>query len=76
MITKGDLPIEIFWTFDSQVLTSENGIAISRSNSRSSALNIEQLEGHHRGVYKCIARNSAGEVDYSAELFVNGDHGF
>lgn len=73
MAAKGDLPVEIRWTFNKEPLLNENGVILTRSNARTSGLNIDSLEGNHRGIYKCIARNLAGEVEYSAELFVNGE---
>lgn len=73
MIPKGDIPLEIIWTLNSQPITSSiKGIIITRLNFRTSTLSIESLEGNHRGVYQCIAKNKAGEVHHSAELFVNG----
>lgn len=73
MVAKGDLPIEIRWTLNSKpIITEENGINLLKINPRTSSLNINSLEAHHRGLYKCIARNAAGESEFSAELHVNG----
>lgn len=73
MVHKGDLPIEIYWMLNSALIISgEDGFKLFRTSPRTSVLNIESLEGKHRGVYKCIANNSAGSSEYSAELNVNG----
>lgn len=74
MVAKGDLPVDIRWTLNNEpVTTSEmTGFMITRLNMRTSALSIERLDGHHRGVYKCIAENKAGENEFIAELRVNG----
>lgn len=73
MVSKGDLPLEIRWTLNSApVITGEHGFSLSRMNARTSSLNIDALEAHHRGVYKCIASNKAGSDEYTAELQVNG----
>ena len=73
MILKGDLPLEIRWTLNSApVITGEHGFTLSRMNARTSSLNIDSLEAHHRGLYKCIASNKAGIAEYTAELEVNG----
>lgn len=73
MITKGDLPLEFRWTFNSSpIVSGENGFTIMKMNSRTIALNIESIDGYHRGIYKCIAKNNAGVVEYSSQLDVNG----
>lgn len=73
MITKGDMPIKIKWILNSALLTNgDNGVSIVKLSSKTSALNIEAVNEKHRGVYKCAAENSAGEVHHSSELHVNG----
>lgn len=73
MVPKGDLPLEIHWTLNSEpIISMEKGFTLQRSNFRTSTLTIESLEGHHRGVYRCMAKNEAGITEFSAELFVNG----
>lgn len=73
MVSKGDLPLEIRWTLNSApVITGEHGFTLQRMNARTSSLNIDSLEAHHRGTYKCIASNKAGSEEYSAVLDVNG----
>lgn len=76
MIVKGDLPINIKWTLNSSPITSNNdiGITVIKLSSKTSVLNIGSLDEHHRGVFKCIAENSAGVVDYASELHVNGSY--
>lgn len=73
MSNKGDLPMEIRWTFNSApIVSDENGITIVKLNPRTSSLSIYSLTAEHRGLYKCIASNKAGIADQSAELHVNG----
>lgn len=73
MATKGDLPIDIRWTINqSPIISGENSYTIIKLNTRTSTLNINYLDGVHRGVYKCIASNVAGHTDYMSELTVNG----
>lgn len=73
MANKGDLPIEIRWVLNSSPLVSaENGITIVKLNQRTSSLNINSVEGMHRGLFKCLAINKAGTTEYLAELKVNG----
>lgn len=73
IVPKGDIPLEIHWSLNGEpIMPGTKGISITRLNFRTSALSIDSLEGHHRGVYKCLTQNKAGTVEYSAELFVNG----
>lgn len=73
MANKGDLPIDIRWILNtSPIVSGENDITIIKLNPRTSSLNINYLDGVHRGSYKCMASNSAGTSEYSAQLFVNG----
>lgn len=74
MVTKGDLEeLNIKWSLNGQlIITGENGLTIVKMSPRLSALSIESINAHHRGNYKCIAENAAGNSDFSAELKVNG----
>lgn len=73
MANKGDIPIDIRWTLNSSpIVSGENGITINKLNPRTSSLNIYNVEGMHRGIFKCIATNQAGTTEHSAELRVNG----
>lgn len=74
MITKGDLPLTINWSLNNQlILNTNNGISINKMSSRLSSLSIDSINDRHRGVFKCIASNSAGVAELSAELKVNGN---
>lgn len=73
MVPKGDLPLDIYWTLNSALIVSgENGFNLFKMNKRTSSLNIDSLEGFHRGTYKCIANNSAGYAEHVTVLEVNG----
>lgn len=70
---KGDLPVDIHWILNSSpIISGENGITIMKMNQRTSSLNINSVEGMHRGVFKCLVSNQAGTVEHTAELRVNG----
>lgn len=74
MITKGDLPLTINWSLNNQLIyNTNNGITINKMSSRLSSLSIESINDRHRGIFKCIASNSAGVDELSAELKVNGN---
>ena len=73
MASKGDLPLDIFWSLNSvPIVTGQNSFTVTRLNVRTSALNIESLDGYHRGLYKCIIRNAAGFSESHSQLHVNG----
>lgn len=70
---KGDLPVEIRWVQNaSPIVSGENGITILKLNQKTSSLNINSVEGMHRGIFKCIVSNKAGIAEHSSELKVNG----
>lgn len=77
-ITKGDLPIRIWWTFVDDFsgvernLSTNDGLMVTRSSPKLSLLNIDAVKARHRGNYTCHAHNKAGVSQYSAFLSVNG----
>lgn len=74
VVLKGDLPLDMHWTLNSEPITSgEDGFTIMKLNSRTSYLSVDSLEAKHRGSYRCIAVNLAGLAEYAAELQVNGE---
>jgi hypothetical protein len=77
-ISKGDLPIEIWWSFQDnsmniiKTLSTNDGVMILRNSQKISSLNIDSVQGRHRGNYTCFAKNKAGIAHHSAFLHVNG----
>uniref|UniRef100_A0A1B0GLK3 Ig-like domain-containing protein n=1 Tax=Lutzomyia longipalpis TaxID=7200 RepID=A0A1B0GLK3_LUTLO len=73
IVTKGDSPINISWEFNDEYLSSGDAmnIIINRISAKSSSLTIDYVNGEHRGVYKCMAMNTAGKAEYSAVFDVN-----
>lgn len=73
-ISKGDQPLNISWYFNGQLLSRSNdlGIVIVNINKKTSILNIDSVNGVHRGTYHCVAANWAGSANHSAVLNVNG----
>lgn len=77
-VTKGDLPLNIWWTFhsdhenSSENLTTNDGIVIIRASQKISTLGIEAVKARHRGNYTCIVQNRAGIAAHSAYLAING----
>lgn len=73
MITKGDLPLDIKWSLNGELIVNgENGLTVVRMSPRLSSLSIESINGKHRGIFKCMASNTAGSTEQSTELQVNG----
>lgn len=78
-ITKGDLPIKIWWRFHdgneemSYNLTTNDGIVVTRNSPKVSILTIDAVKARHRGNYTCFAQNKGGFVQQSAYLAINGD---
>jgi Immunoglobulin domain len=79
IITKGDLPISVWWTlvddFDKfeKNLTTNDGVVITRTSQKFSMLTIDAVKARHRGNYTCFAKNKAGISQHSAFLAINGD---
>lgn len=73
MIVKGDLPLTIKWTLNSQPIVSTSiGITIVKLSAKTSVLNIAAVDQEHRGTVSCIAENPAGITQFASELHVNG----
>lgn len=73
LVAKGDLPVDIFWSLNSiPIVNGMHSISVTRLNARTSALSIDALDAQHRGQYKCMSRNGAGDADQTAWLDVNG----
>lgn len=71
-VTKGDLPIEIRWYFNGNLVQSGvNGIMLSNTK-RTSQLSIESVNHENQGNYTCVVKNIAGTMNHSAVLYVNG----
>jgi hypothetical protein len=74
IVSFGDLPLTISWSFygvDSSK-TTQTDVTTMKFGSRSSLLMIENINYEHNGQYTCTAKNSAGSVNYTTELIVNG----
>lgn len=73
-VVKGDLPIEIRWSLNSEPITrlTHPDVAISNTGKKTSVLVIESVTARHAGEYSCVASNLVGSVSRSAVLSVNG----
>ncbi|XP_050665035.1 cell adhesion molecule Dscam2 isoform X2 [Leptidea sinapis] len=71
--TKGDLPLEISWTFSSETVDSNmhRDIITTPLGPRASVLTINSVSANHQGNYTCIVQNAAGRAEHVANLVVN-----
>lgn len=71
---KGDLPLDIEWSLNSQPIKPDHhrDIVVRQSGQRASTLTIESVAARHAGTYSCSASNTAGSVSHSADLTING----
>ena len=72
IVTKGDLPLNIAWSFHGSNITSDLGISTMPTGPMGSLLMIPSVGHKHRGSYTCKAANSAGVRTQTVELKVNG----
>ncbi|XP_069038519.1 cell adhesion molecule DSCAML1 isoform X1 [Lepisosteus oculatus] len=73
---KGAPPPTVTWTLDDEPITRDSG---HRSNqytlsdgSTVSHMNVSSPQIRDGGVYRCVARNSAGSAEYQARINVRG----
>ncbi len=72
VVSEGDEPLTISWSFHGHNLTTDFGIMTQNMGTRVSSLMISSVGHKHMGQYTCTASNSAGKASYSANLRVNG----
>jgi len=71
VVTEGDEPLTLSWSFHGHNLTSDLGITTTELGSRTSILMIPSVAHKHVGNYTCKAINRAGYASSTAELKVN-----
>jgi hypothetical protein len=72
IVTKGDQPLTISWSFHGHNISSDLGIITTPIGRQGSMLMIPSVGHKHRGTYTCKASNSAGVRTETVELRVNG----
>jgi hypothetical protein len=72
IVTKGDQPLKISWSFHGNSISSDLGISTMPMGPSGSALLIPSVGHRHRGNYTCKAANLAGTRFQTVELKVNG----
>lgn len=72
LVSEGDVPIEISWSFQGSELSSQMGISTTKVGRKASLLLIDPIMSGHRGNYTCTVKNPAGSANYSASLNIYG----
>lgn len=71
-VSKGDLPLKIQWYFNGKSIKSGD-IGVNLVNTkRTSQLSIESVSHENQGNYSCAVINAAGNINHTAQLYVNG----
>lgn len=71
-VGKGDVPLNMSWSFNDKPVRSMFGVSTVSVGSRTILLIINSVQPEHAGVYTCQAANFGGKIHHSTELFVNG----
>lgn len=71
-VSGGDLPINFIWLLNRVPIEPYQDILTEKRGKRISVLMIESVKATHNGNYTCLAENSAGAVEYTSPLIVNG----
>ena len=74
IVTQGDQPLTISWSFHGSNITSDLGITTMPTGPMGSLLMIPSVGHKHRGSYTCKAVNAAGVRTQTVELKVNGEN--
>ncbi|KAF7266526.1 hypothetical protein GWI33_020151 [Rhynchophorus ferrugineus] len=69
-IHKGDLPLNITWFHNNQLVGDDDGIFV-QLRKKVSTITIDDVNEKHSGYYTCIAQNQAGFGQYTTQLHVN-----
>lgn len=71
-VPNGDLPLRIEWSFNGENVKRFSEITVAKSGRRGSTLTIDPVSYTLAGNYTCLASNSAGFYQHTAQLLVNG----
>ena len=72
IVTEGDEPLDITWSLQGEIVSSEPGLTTTALGTRTSMLTIQSVGYRHSGSYTCTASNKAGSTSQSVDLQVNG----
>lgn len=72
LISEGDLPINISWTFQGKSIEKNSGVTTTTIGKKASFLLLDSVSEVHSGNYTCFAQNRAGIIDFTTFLHVYG----
>lgn len=72
LVTEGDYPLEVTWSFQGSHLSTQTGISTTKVGKRTSLLLIDPTQSGHTGNYTCTAKNKAGITNITATLNIYG----
>lgn len=72
LVSEGDTPMDISWSFESSVPFTEIGISTHKFGYQGSVLLIAETNASHQGRYTCSVKNNAGTANFSTLLDVHG----
>ncbi|XP_065340867.1 cell adhesion molecule Dscam1 isoform X23 [Cloeon dipterum] len=70
LVSEGDLPLEITWSFQGSNLSTQMGISTTKVGRKASLLLIDPTLPGHTGNYTCTAKNKAGISNLTASLHI------
>lgn len=72
LVSQGDQPLDISWKYEGKSINSLPGVS-TPGGGKASMLLIDAVSPLHRGNYTCTVKNSAGTVNFTAVLRINGN---
>lgn len=72
VVSQGDLPLSISWLKNDRLLTSDMNMQIRKDDEFSSVLTFISVSTSHNGSYTCIAKNSGGSTNLTAQITIEG----
>nr|CAD7403650.1 unnamed protein product [Timema poppensis] len=71
LVSEGDLPLDILWSFQGTYLSSQRSISTTKISRRGSLLLLDPANSGHTGNYSCTVRNPAGTVSFTTSLEIH-----
>jgi len=72
LVSSGDQPLELSWTFKGSDVSIMSGVSTQAIGRKGSLLLVDPVSENHRGDYTCTAKNRAGVANFTANLRING----
>lgn len=73
LVSSGDQPLDISWSFEGQSVEGISGISTMQAGKKARMLLIDPVSAEHRGNYTCTVKNPAGVANFTTALYINGN---